>query len=225
MTYSNSLISIAPVTCLLCFSSVAAAAEPEEDPTPVLPDEETPSPEPDAAADTDEAAVVHHGSVFVDPLGFLLFGPSIAAEVGLGNFSVQGSFRWFSPGLLSNALFVDDQSKFGMSYGLALHGQYFFSGGLSGPHVGLAAEFLHTRIEDESAQIATLSSYIVPQLEGGYRLGFERWFVGATGALGYAARISSSVENLPGGTNADSYTVSNESSPYGAIRLDIGVYF
>lgn len=198
----------------------ARAEEPE-----LPPSEASTTPAEPGESERQGEAVEHHGSIFFDPLGFLLFGPSVAGEVGFGNFAAQASFRLFSAGLLSKALFLTDEDTFAMSYGVALHGDYYFSPGLKGPFVGLAAEYLHSRVENDSAKIATISSYIVPQIEGGYRFGFERWFFGGTAALGYAARVSSEVENLPGGTNADLYTVSNESSPYGTVRLDIGVYF
>src|SRR6187402_421861 len=68
----------------------------------------------------------HHGAVYVDPLGFLLFGPSLGAEVALGPVGFGATFRWFNPGLLGKALFLDEGSKFTFSYGLGLNAQYYF---------------------------------------------------------------------------------------------------
>jgi hypothetical protein len=43
--------------------------------------------------------------------------------------------------------------------------------------------------------------------------------------LGYAARLSGKVDNLPGGNNASSYAATNESSVYGSVGLELGVFF
>ena len=49
--------------------------------------------------------------------------------------------------------------------------------------------------------------------------------IAATAVLGYAARLSGKVDNLPGGTNASSYQANNESSVYGSVGLELGVFF
>lgn len=111
----------------------------------------------------------HHGSVFIDPLGFLLFGPTIGVELGNGNLSGTLYGRWFNVGLLSQSLFLNSSEKesFDFSYGVGARGRYYFWGGLSGPHVGAGIEYLHSRVNDPVDLIATNSSYLVPEIEGG----------------------------------------------------------
>src|SRR6187551_3906485 len=83
------------------------------------------------------APKAHHGAVYVDPLGFALFGPSLGAEVAVGPVGFGATFRWFSPGLLGKALFLNGDDKFAFSYGAGLNAQYYFLSSLAGPHVGL----------------------------------------------------------------------------------------
>src|SRR4051812_936165 len=47
-----------------------------------------------------------HGSAFVDPLGFLLFGPRLGVELGAGQVSGGIYGRWFNPGVLAHTLFL-----------------------------------------------------------------------------------------------------------------------
>jgi hypothetical protein len=147
------------------------------------------------------------------------------AEVAVGKLALGAGFRWLSPGLVARALFLNDENEFGFSYGIAGRAQYFFREPLVGPHMGVALELLRSRVENEPEQIATLSTYVIPQLEGGYRFDLDGLFVGMAFGAGYAARAASSVENLPGGNNAHLYKVLDESSLYGVIRLDVGVFF
>lgn len=166
------------------------------------------------------------GSVSVDPAGFLLFGPTVHGEVGLGPVAVGAGFRWLSPGLLANALFLGGGSdQFAFSYGISLHGNYFFQERLRGFHAGLALEYLQAQVDNPSTGIASISSYFVPQIEGGYRLPLGRFFIGGVVALGYAAQVGSRSEALTPGANPGLFGVSDESSPYGSARLDVGVYF
>jgi len=163
--------------------------------------------------------------VAVDPLGFALFGPTVNAEARVGSVGVGLGFRWLSPGVLANSLFLDEGDSFGFSYGLAARGHYYLTEPLSGPHIGFAVEYLKTRVENKSSQIATVSSYVVPQIEAGYRFAWPRFFLGGVAALGYAAQVADDVENINGGMSASLYEVEDESSVYGTARLDIGVFF
>jgi hypothetical protein len=173
------------------------------------------------------APAEHHASVFVDPLGFLLFGPTLGVEVGIGRMSGTVYGRFFSIGLLSQSMFLNGprHDSFDFSYGVGLRGRYYFFGGLSGPHVGAGVEYLSTRIEDPVDLIATNAQYLVPQVEGGYRLGIGNFFVGVAAALGYAVQLSSSVDNLPGGNSASHFMVLDQSKFYGSASLDFGLYF
>lgn len=167
----------------------------------------------------------HNGSVALDPLGFALFGPTVNAEARVGAIGLGLGFRWLSPGVLANSLFLDEGDSFGFSYGLAARGHYYLAEPLSGPHIGFAVEYLKTRVENESSQIATLSSYVVPQIEVGYRFAWPRFFLGGVAAMGYAAQVADDVENINGGMSASQYEVEDESSVYGTARLDIGLFF
>ena len=165
------------------------------------------------------------GSAFVDPLGFLLFGPTLGAELGLGQYSVLAYGRWLDGGLLAKSMFESSTDKFTFSYGAGLKGRYYFGSGLLGPHVGVAFEALKTRTENHVDKIATSNLVLVPEIEGGYRLGFGRFFVGATVGVGYALQVSKQIDNIDGGNQAGSYTAKDYSTIYGSANLDVGLLF
>ncbi|MEO8902933.1 MAG: hypothetical protein ABI627_15530 [Polyangiaceae bacterium] len=183
-----------------------------------------------ATASADESAVAppsaaHHGSVFVDPLGFLLFGPTFGVEAGAGRITGTLYGRWLSGGVLAHSLFLKDNDSFAFSYGAGLRGRYFFRDGLSGPHVGIGAELVQTRVDDSSNLVETKSTYVVPLVEGGYRLPLSGAYLGAAASLGYAFQASSSVANLPGGSSAGAFSASDKSTIYASASLEMGVYF
>jgi hypothetical protein len=180
---------------------------------------------PPAAGLQGRATPERHGSAFVDPLGFLMFGPRIGVDAGGARLTGGVYGRWFDPGLLGKSLFLGDGESFAFSYGVGVRGRYYIGDGHGGLHVGGGAEYLRTKVENTSARIAVTSQYLFPFGEIGYRLAFERFYAGATLALGYAARLSGRVDNLPGGSGAASYTDRNESSPYGSAGLELGVFF
>jgi hypothetical protein len=177
------------------------------------------------ASSTGAESPPRHGSVFVDPLGFALFGPRLGVEAGGGHFSGALHARWFNAGLLSHSLFAKGDNTLAFSYGVGLRGRYYLSEGFEGLHLGVLAEYLHSRTEDPSALVATTSSYVVPYAEVGYRFAFDRMYADGSLGLGYALRMSGKVENLPGGSSANQYVASDESSVYGTASLDIGVFF
>lgn len=185
------------------------------------------------AGATDEAkaneeratAPERHGSAFVDPLGFLLFGPRVGVELGSGHVSGALYGRWLSGGVLAHTLFLGSGDEFGFSYGAGAAGRYYLSGGLERVHLGVAVEYLATKVETPSVAIVSKSAYFVPQLEGGYRLPFGSFYADGSVALGYALRLSGKVENLPGGSAASGYVAEDKSSVYGSASLDLGVYF
>jgi hypothetical protein len=172
-----------------------------------------------------EAPAERHGSAFVDPLGFVMFGARLGVEAGSGHVTGALTARWFDGALLSRSLFLRSGDDFGFSWGAGLRGRYYFDDGQGGAHLGAGAEYLRTRIETKSALIAAISSYAIPYAEGGYRLVRGRFYGDAAAALGYAARLGGHVENLPGGTGAATYQVENKSSVYGALGLELGIFF
>ena len=158
-----------------------------------------------------------NGSVFVDPLGFLLFGPTVGAEIGLGQYSILAYGRWLDGGLLTKSTFESASGSFTRSYGVGAKGRYYFSRGLLGAHVGVAFEILKTQAEERVCNYPTSTLFWVPEAEGGYRFGFGRFFVGATIAIGYAVQAASSVEQ---------YCVAKDySTVYGSANLDLGLLF
>jgi hypothetical protein len=91
--------------------------------------------------------------------------------------------------------------------------------------LGVAAEYLRTRIENAGAQVATNSSYFVPYAEVGYRLPLGCFYADSSAGVGYALRLSGNVEDLPGGSSASLYQAQDKSSIYGTASLDLGVFF
>ena len=142
-----------------------------------------------------------------------------------GHFSGAVSARWFNAGLLAHSLFAKGSDELAFGWSLALRGRYYLPQGMDGMHKGVAAEYLHSRVEDPPLLIATSSSYLVPYAEVGYRLAGGRVYADASAGVGYALRLSSRVDNLRGGASAGAYTVSDESSIYGSASLDLGVFF
>lgn len=172
------------------------------------------------------AVDARRGSVFVDPLGFALFGPTLGVEFGSDRLSGTAFARWLNVGLLARSLFLSGEDEFGFSFGGGLRGRcYFGEAALSGPHLGVAVEVIRTRIEDPVNRVATQSLYLVPQAEGGYRLAFGRLYADAAAGVGYAARLAGSVENLEGGTNAAAFQANDESTVYATASLDLGIFF
>ena len=198
-----------------------AVAEELSDSPPSAETKANPTPADPAHAE----GVRRHGSVFVDPLGLALFGPRVGLEAGAGHFSAALSARWFNAGLLAHSLFAKGDDKLAFSYGLGLRGRYYLPEVLEGVHLGVAAEYLHSRVENQPLLIATNSGYFVPYAEVGYRLASGRLYADVSANVGYAFRLSSNVENLPGGTSASSFEVSDESSIYGTASMDLGVFF
>jgi hypothetical protein len=165
------------------------------------------------------------GAVFVDPVGFLIFGPTLGAEIGLGQYSVVAYGRWLNAGVLARSLFESSTDKFTFSYGGGLKGRYYLNGGLMGPHVGVAVEALKTRTENHSDKVATNNVIVVPEIEGGYHVAFGRFFAGAALGIGYVLQASKSVVNIDGGTQANNFEAKDYSTIYGSAGVDLGVLF
>jgi hypothetical protein len=182
--------------------------------------------EPEAAAPaaTSEPAA-RHGSAFIDPLGFALFGPRLGVEAAAGHFSIAAHARWFNAGLLAHSLFLKSGDSFGFSYGGGLRARYWLDDIGAGTHFGLVAEALRIRIENSDAQVATNSTYFVPYAEVGYRLPLGGFYADGAAGIGYAFRLSGNVENLPGGSSASLYQAEDKSTVYGTASLDLGVFF
>lgn len=180
----------------------------------------------DAQGGSANQAPERHGSVYLDPLGLLLFGPTMGVEGGLGHVTGLVSARWLNMGLLAHSLFLNQGDSFDFSWGVGAGGRYYLWTGMTGPYAGARFEYIATRVENAASLVVTSSGYAVPQIEGGYRLPFGNMFyAGATAAVGYAFKVSGSVDNLPGGMNASLYTSADRSSVYGTASLELGVLF
>ncbi len=178
-----------------------------------------------APATTSAPEVSADNSVFFDPAGFLLFGPTLGAELGLGHYSLAAYGRWLSGGLLAKSLFESDSDKFTLSYGAGARGRYYFRGGLVGPHLGISVEAIKTRTENRSVKVATNNVIFVPEIEGGWRFGFGHFFVGVALGVGYVVQMSKGVVNIDGGTRAQDYVAKDYSNIYGSASVDLGLLF
>ena len=179
---------------------------------------------PSAGVDS-HAAPDRHGSAFIDPLGFLMFGPRVGVEAGGGHLTGGIYGRWFDAGLLGRSLFLNDGDSFDFSWGAGARGRYYLADGQTGLHLGAGLEYLRTRIENARDLIVTTSGYFVPYAEVGYRFAFGSFFAGAAAALGYAEKLSGKVENLPGGSGAAGFAPADQSSIYGSVGLELGILF
>jgi hypothetical protein len=165
------------------------------------------------------------GSAFVDPLGFLLFGPRAGVEIGSARVTGALYGRWLDGGLAAHRLFLSAGDEFDASWGAGLRGRYYVAGAQEGFHAGVGAELLRSRVETPQELIAAFSWYAVGYGEVGYRWALGSFYVDAGGAVGYVTRLAGHVENLPGGTSAQLYETANKSSVYGQASVELGVYF
>ena len=179
----------------------------------------------DEPAPANAAPRTRSGSAFADPLGFLLFGARVGVEAGKGQMTGALYGRWFDSGLLSRKMFLKSNDKFALSYGVGARGRYYLADGMEGISVGLAVEYLRTRIENSADLTAATSTYVVPYAEAGYRMPFGQFYAGVSAGLGYAYRVSGTIQNLPGGSAARNFVATNESSIYGQASLELGMYF
>jgi len=165
------------------------------------------------------------GAVYLDALGFALFGPTLGAELAVDHFSLSVYGRWLNVGLLAKELFLNANDQFAFSYGAGLKGRYYFKQGMVGPHVGVAMELLKTRTTNDVSNTAVANTVVIPEFEAGYRFGFGRFFVGLSASAGYAFQASSSVENINGGDQAQYYRAADVSTVYGSGSVDLGLFF
>lgn len=177
------------------------------------------------AVEIPEATVPHVGSFYVDPLGFLTFGPAIGLEFGGGRVTGAIYGRWFSAGLLSVSALLLEGQRYDFSFGLGGRMRFYFRDGFSGFHLGFAAEWLRPVVEDYVFRLIITSNYLVPQIEAGYRWGNERLFIGLAGSVGISARLFWKLDNMPGGTLASELEPKPITAFFASAKLELGVYF
>lgn len=184
------------------------------------------APESSSTVTTPPPTPTRYGSVFVDPLGFLSFGPTFGVEAGAGRFTGTIYGRWFSAGLLSSVLVLGPSEKYDFSFGVGLRGRIYFRDGFAGAHVGFGAEFVRTQIENGSYRLVISTNLVVPQVEGGYRwAAWGRFYVGLAGSVGYAVRFGWRTDNLPGGDSAATLIPPDPSAFFFSAKLEIGFLF
>ncbi len=187
---------------------------------------ELPAPLPSIAQTVAEhSAPDHHGSVFLDPAGFLFFGPSFGLEVGGGRFTGSVYGRWLDAGLLGNVTLLSTGDRFQFSFGIGARGRFYFADGFAGAHLGLGVEWLRSVVDNSVLLLTMTTNYLIPQIEGGYRWAWSHVFLGLSASAGYAVLLFWRTENLPGGHLAAEVGPSVDRSFYGAAKLEFGVFF
>jgi hypothetical protein len=150
------------------------------------------APERDASADS----LVN---LHIDVAGLLQFGLTPTIEVG-EKVSGYMRLRVMNTGLLSYFLLGrDDDDDFRLGAGAAL-GVHFFSskrGNMRGLYGGAALEYVFIETRDESVDFARYQTHaLIPQLDLGYRWTFGDFFLGASGKLGLAIPVKSTVVGI-----------------------------
>jgi hypothetical protein len=168
------------------------------------------------------------GSVFVDPLGFLLLGPTAGAEIGFGHFSAIAYGRWFDVGLVSRAAYATNGDKLRFSYGAGLKGCYYFKRGLAGLHVGPVLEVLTygavtpSFSPNHDYNYSWTRWFVVPQVEAGYRFALGRFHLGLAAFIGYKVEVSKSYVTNQFGAPPLPSSVHNV---FGSGSCDLGFLF
>lgn len=172
-----------------------------------------------------EPAAPRYGSVFIDPLGFLTFGPVIGLEVGAGRAAGAIYGRWMSGGLVSNTALLGSGESYDFSFGLGGRFRFYFRDNLAGAHLGAAVEWLRTVVKNEPLLLVLTSNYLVPQFEGGYRWASDRVFLDLAGSIGGSARLFWKLENMPGGQLASSLYPPPITGFFASAKLELGLFF
>lgn len=174
-------------------------------------------------ATTSETDEQRYGSVWVDPLGFATFGPTLGVELGGGHFAAGALVRWYNGGLVPNLSLVEGQ-RWEFSFALGGRATFYFREGFKGVHLGLSVEWLRRVLVDEVVLMRVTFNHLLPQFEGGYRWGNSRFFLGLAGSAGFTALLYWKSDNLPGGGFAASY-VPPTFGFLATAKLELGVYF
>lgn len=166
-----------------------------------------------------------YGSFFIDPLGFLTFGPAIGLEAGAGRVTVAVYGRWLSGGLVSNTALLGSGEHYDFSFGVGARFRFYFRDNLAGAHLGAAVEWLRTVVENDRLLLILTSNYLVPQLEGGYRWASDRVYLGLAGSVGYSARLFWKLDNQPGGQLASELIPVPVTAFFASAKLELGLFF
>lgn len=167
------------------------------------------------------------GSVSVDVAGLMFFGPTAGLELGWGSFSLAATARAYDLGMISYLRNDWDQSLLS-GHGLGLKARYFWGPGLSGTYLGLQVEQISYSIEtdDLDYKYTVSSSYLVPQVEVGYRYAPDQtsgsFYMSWSGVFGRAYPLEA---ELSDGTVGDGVVVEAGNWNYLAATWDFGLFF
>jgi hypothetical protein len=157
----------------------------------------TPAPAaaPERSSSADSIVNLHF-----DALGLLQFGLTPTVEVGK-KFSGYLRVRPLNSGLLSYFLLADHGGYFQWGIGGAL-GMHIFSAGagnMRGVFGGPALEYVYVQTKNTgSAYRAEYGTHaLIPQLDLGYRWGFDSFLLGVGGRVGLSIPVGHSDNALP----------------------------
>lgn len=180
------------------------------------------------AADDDDGQVVSNEpglAATVNLAGFALFGPDVNVAYG-SEYTGFARVRPFGLGYLSHSMFTPDDNQDlslgSLSIGLGGH-RYFGQSRFSGAYLGVVAEYLMVEIDEKRAlgTLTTSTSFLIPSLEGGYRMALGSLLVGGGLQVGYALALSESCTFSAGTCDVEP----RENTIYGQLALDVGVLF
>ena len=171
-------------------------------------------------------------SLSVNPIGFLQFGPSVSAEVGLtGNLALNAHVRFPSLGLLSFVVNahddgLDDLNGFAFGAGAI----YFFGDKMNKPYAGVLMDYNRFKClyaQNESWEWDETINSVVLLLNGGYRFRFESGFFINTGAF-FGVAINSWDWDYTDAGYGESDTdprTGTDAQPFGMVEVTFGFEF
>jgi hypothetical protein len=170
-------------------------------------------------------------SLAIHPLGFVQFGPIVAAEIGIkDNIALNLHVRFTSLGLLSYVINYDadglDELS-GMAYGGGI--TYFTGERRSKPYLGLLFEYEKINLlyaSGEAWEWKETDKNIIFIFNGGYRFRFEGGLFLNLGAfLGAASTKWDWDYTDPGYSGGDQPGSGNSITPFGMLEVAIGIEF
>jgi hypothetical protein len=85
-------------------------------------------------------------------------------------------------------------------------------------------EYMSTHVDDDRQ--AYKSTFVIPQIEGGYRWVWGSFLMDVGAGVGYAINTAKTTERLPGVSSSSTlYANTAEDAVYGLAMLDIGFFF
>ena len=133
-------------------------------------------------------------NLHMDVLGLLQFGLTPTVEVGGKHFAGFLRVRPLNAGLMSYFLLAPDSGdsfKWGIGAALGLHIFSAGEGNMRGVFGGPALEYVFVETKNTKPHFATYGTHVlIPQLDLGYRWGFDSFLLGLGGRLGVSLPIA-----------------------------------